>query len=499
MSKKLFIKSVGQIDDELLERFNEIDNRLSQKQSYKPLILKITAIAACFCVIIGSVLAAIYSESPEIPSVSDSKISTPNTSTPDTSAPDVSDDTISSGDNYVVGEDNSVFIDNYDKVINEPSSSGPSANKPDSLYSLYPNGMIVVAKVESFMPDTYVYPGDLTSKWGYRVLKLTVKEVIVGENVPNELYYLLHGSRDPDLREYDDIIFAFRQAGVGKMVLINREKKRVEAFENLVFDHIMQGSVIAYTDGKCDTSLFDKKGFVGDKYFLEHSMQGDIENEYDCPIKQKNSLEVTIEKLKEFVNLLSDTYDNQQQRFTLKSDFTVDGADEAFEYVEPFENGYFAQHEFSVDSTSFVRIINGFFTNEKIFVSTLESEGVVDSGVRFSNDDIKNAPDIGRFMKNFNFDSLIPSHTENASSLELGSRRVSGKYVKNGDAVYGVVRIYWTLWCNDDEYVEDDAYYVVNPDGSATLYERDELKALIGDDGIIRKFNYNEPTPVFYA
>ena len=46
MSKRFFIKSVGNIDDELLERFNEIDNRLSQKRSYKPLILKISAI--CF-------------------------------------------------------------------------------------------------------------------------------------------------------------------------------------------------------------------------------------------------------------------------------------------------------------------------------------------------------------------------------------------------------------------------------------------------------------------
>ena len=67
MSKRFFIKSVGNIDDELLERFNEIDNRLSQKRSYKPLILKISAIAACFCVIIGSVLGAMYFTGDETP------------------------------------------------------------------------------------------------------------------------------------------------------------------------------------------------------------------------------------------------------------------------------------------------------------------------------------------------------------------------------------------------------------------------------------------------
>ena len=491
MSKKLFVKSVGLIDDELLERYDEIDAKLSQKRTHKPLILKITAIAACFCIIIGSVFAATYTESPEIPS---ENVSDP--SAPHASSLDVSDRPISGG-NYVVGEDNTVFIDNYDKIIKDPSY-GSSSNEPMWAYEQYHNGILVVASVESFMPDTYVYPGDYTSKWGFRVLKLTIKEVIVGENVPNELYYLLHGSRDPDLLEYENIIFSFRQAGVGEMLLVNRDKKRVEAFENLVFDYIMQGSVIAYTDGKCDISLFDKKGFESEKIFLEGCMQGNIEQEYDCPIKQKNSLGETIEALKKYVDYTSNTYGRLYQRFALRSDFTVNGTDEVFEYVKPFENGYFAQREFSVDSTSYVRIINGFFTNEKIFVSTLESEGIIDSGVRFTDEDIKKAPDIGRFMTNFDFDSLVPSHTENAESLELGSRYVLGKYVKNGDTVYAVVRIYWTLWCNDGEYVEDDAYYIVNPDGTATLYERDDLKSFIGNDGIIMMFNYNEPIPVCY-
>ena len=260
----------------------------------------------------------------------------------------------------------------------------------------------------------------------------------------------------------------------------------------------MEGSVIAYNGGKCDISLFDKKGFEGEKnHFLKYYMQGEIQNEYDCPVKQNNSLEETVEALRAYASNNASPYSNH--RFVHETDFNAEGSKEIFEYVKPFENGYFAQREFSVDSTRFVRIINGFFTNESFYLTTSPYEQNEDSGVRFTEEDIKNAPDIGRFIANLDYDSLKPPHTENADELELGSRRVSGKYVKNGDAVYGVVRIYWTLWCNDDEYVEDDAYYVVNPDSSATLYERDELKALIGDDGIIRKFNYNEPIPVLYA
>ena len=496
MSKRLFTKSVGNIDDELLMRYDRIDKKLSQKRTLKPMILKITAFAACFCVIAGAMLAAIYSgnDTPQIQSTDVSDALSVG------SASDTSDEPkppIQNGGNYVIGEDDSVFIDNYDKIINDPTQSG-SSNEPAYFWDMaYTNGMLIVASVEDFMPDTYCYPGNYDSKWGYRVLKLRVKEVIVGENVPDELYYLLHGAREPDLREYEDIIFAFRQAGVGETAIVNRDKKRVEAFENLVFDHTMEGSVIAYNGGKCDISLFDKKGFEGEKnHFLKYYMQGEIQNEYDCPVKQNNSLEETVEALRAYASNNASPYSNH--RFVHETDFNAEGSKEIFEYVKPFENGYFAQREFSVDSTRFVRIINGFFTNESFYLTTSPYEQNEDSGVRFTEEDIKNAPDIGRFIANLDYDSLKPPHTENADELELGSRCVMGKYVKHNGKVYAIIRIYWTLLCDDWSYVEDDTYYVVNADGSGTVLERDELCGLIGNDGIICSFPYNERSEVIY-
>ena len=73
-----------------------------------------------------------------------------------------------------------------------------------------------------------------------------------------------------------------------------------------------------------------------------------------------------------------------------------------------------------------------------------------------------------------------------------------GKYVKHNGKVYAIIRIYWTLLCDDWSYVEDDTYYVVNADGSGTVLERDELCGLIGNDGIICSFPYNERSDVIY-
>ncbi len=550
MSKRIFIKAVGNIDDELLERYDEIDQKLAIKRTHKPIILKITVVAACLCIVLSVAFAANYNDT-DVPSVPDNDKSVAsgigNTasdneksdngensgnsanaesstddnsetiSIPDASdSSDMSDDPDNSDDpdepdkpdvpyipnppvsgdaGYFVGEDDSVFMGNYDNIVKEPTvSDAPQITA--NAYEFYPQGMMVVAAVESVLPDTYCYVGDYSSKWGYRVLKLKVKEVIVGENVPEELYYIMYGRKDPDLREYDDIIFAFRQTGVGEFLLVNRDKQRVEAFENLVKDYLPDGAgVIAYTDGKCDTSLWEKRGF-DDTYFLNNCIQGEIRDEYDCPVKLNNTLEETVAAIRAYVDLTSKEYDGasyRYQRFLRKQDFDFEGADEVFEYIKPFENGYFAQREYAIDCTKFVRIINGFFTNESIYVSAHWSDkGIMDTGVRFTSDDIENAVDIGCFLSNFDFDTISPSHTDNVTELTLGSRRVTGKYVKHNGVVYGVVKIKWIMLYDNWSYVQDDAYYVVNADGTGDLLERDELQELIGADGIIEDFEYNE-------
>ncbi|MBR6784415.1 MAG: hypothetical protein IKM32_06945 [Clostridia bacterium] len=546
---KKFLNAVGQIDDELLDRYEKIEKmHLPQKKNRR--ILKTVAIAACFCIIIGSLIAVLsfggntdiphYSNitsvfesfegdnpSSRMPNESSNVISeavsdpeqseTSNTTSQggntsqsvESSQPDES----SHGD--VSGGETSVPIPPTElnhTLSNEPlwvnpaiaangNSSGAQQAEPAPPYVLFGMGMTAVGKVQQILPDTYARLGASTAEPRYRVIVMEITESVYGKNLPSEIYLTVPSYLDVNaLLNYDQILFAFKQKGFENYVLANETQKRAEAF-SMMFETVPgyhEFCFVPFTDGVLDISLWREKGWKNrlykEKYLLEF-----FDDRDNFLVMSGDTLE---QAKKNVLNYLSDMYHTPLDRVLYSEIFAYDEAKEVLAHCKPFENGIYSQEAYVQNGSAifFERCIYGFATNEMIRISEKDGD-VTYYGEAFTEEEIAMLPNIAAFFENTNLDSLSPMHTDIPNSFETSKPMLSGKYIKHGGKIYSVARVAWRMTGelnNESGYYLDDSYFIISEDGSATLIEREELRTLTGDDTFITNFTYNEFLPTVY-
>ena len=499
---KKFIKAVGDIDDELLERYDDIEKALvpTKRRSH---LTKIIAIAACLCIITASVFAVLqftgrdtppsYSgvptESGDIPTQNGisgesgeaSQTVHPESSVPDNSPPAFNDSIIASSEPMWFNPSTSAGI----------QGNGQAEEMPPP-YVLFGYGMTAMGRVKQILPDTYTRVGASAVEKRYRIVIMEITEAIYGSNIPNEIYIMVPSYLNVEaLSEYDEILFAFKQKGFENYVLANETLKRAEAFP-LMFETISAYSDFCFapfTDGVFDISLWREKGFSNWFYDEKRLIEFFIDtNEYLFKIGD------TVEQAKQRVlNYLNDMYHTPPLDRVLYSDiFSSDAAKKVLEYCKPYKNGIFAQDAIVQNGSAifYQRYIYGFPTNEVIRIREADGSATY-YGEAFSEVEIEHLPNIADFFASRDINSLSPAHTAITDNHTVSSPMISGKYIKYGGKIYSVARVAWKIVDDRNWYCLDDTYFLISEDGSASIIDREELRTLTGDDEFVTTFEYN--------
>ena len=361
--------------------------------------------------------------------------------------------------------------------------------------------MSVHAKIIEILPDTYCFFNGYgrIGRTAYRILRLRVLDTIVGSNMPSQIYYLLPAYLSMDLTEYDSFIVTVRQLGLEDYTMVNATQQTLEAF-TLLFEpwsvDACWGSVMAFSDGVLDPSLWDKEGWnhVKDEVLSWISLEGPER----YPGKQGRNIADTKTAILNSRQLAEqERWYSWLPRVVTKNTFWWKEARQTLRYVRSQEN---IRHmglkqsaiNFADDyvQASYVRYINGFETNERIRIITrsLDSSKIllvlkngdirreVDHVVRFTDEDLQNLPDLSGFVEKVK--TFDPPKVEGAEGLVL--KNVDAQYTKYKDYVFGDVTCTW-------QYEEDGQerilwlYHIIFPDGTHTEEGVQEFYSTVED------------------
>ncbi len=504
---KKFLKAVGRIDEELLERYDNIEKSLIPKRK-RTHVLKTAVIAACFCVIFGSIFAVLrFTGETELPfysditsenegfesskaenqskpdnessgtvsavvsnpeqsdvsdnvsnsensnvEVSDNESSNSDVSDGESSIPDISGGETSNGETSVPtppSELNHTMSDEplwmNPAVAANGNSYGAQQAEPSPPYVLFGMGMTAVGKVQQILPDTYARLDSLSAEPRYRVIVMEITESVYGKNLPSEIYLTVPTYLDVNvLLNYDEILFAFKQKGFENYVLANETQKRAEAF-SMMFE-----TIPGYPEF-CFVPFTD--GVLDISLWREKGWKnGFYKEEYMLKFfdDRDNFLVMigdTLEQAKEAVlGYVAEMRYPPLNRVLYSEIFAYDEAKEVLAHCKPFENGIYSQEAYVQNKAAifFVRHIYGFATNEMIRISEKDGD-VTYYGEAFTEEEIAKLPNIADFFENTNLDSLSPMHTDIPNGFETSKPMLSGKYIKHGGKIYSVARVAWRM------------------------------------------------------
>ena len=481
MKKKEWNEGLNHLDPDLIEKHIEQKERLRQKNKKpKSVWLRFGAIAACFLLIVSAVIVvSMLSDPDDNPIINPSNQKVPSIST------------IISG-NKITGKQELLYGD---------PSSGSEGEAEMIVPGFYIN-TVIQANVIEVLPD-YYYTPNLSIR--YLVAKLSVVESIRGSGLPNEILMRFPYYTSDIFDGYDTFIFSLQQVGVENFMMINDTKREVTYFPHMfeveMVNDLGYGSVIAFKDGKVDTSFFDKADHFNAGGYIANSLQNPTLCFY--PVSFDTTLEEAKTNIKELSQKSSEesmfVSDIPYDYITVDNIFISDEGKQIKSYLEPSEMSVFMQDIYRSEDrvvATYTRVINGFVTEEQITINgyTGENGNVSQSDTRYNEDDLSKIPNIGEALANLKLSELKPSHIEIVDGMNFEYSSAMGVYRKVRDKVYGIVRIIWyyTFPERTNGYVMDDCYYLYDQDGNGSIVERDELKELIGNDYIIARFSYNK-------
>ena len=284
--------------------------------------------------------------------------------------------------------------------------------------------MSVHAKIVEILPDTYCFFNGYgrIGRTAYRILRLRVLDTIVGSNMPSQIYYLLPAYLSMDLTEYDSFIVTLRQLGVENYTMVNATQQTLEAF-TLLFEpwsvDACWGSVMAFSDGVLDPSLWDKEGWNHVKDEVLSWIAPDGPERY--PGKQGRNIEDTKTAILNARQLAEqEHWYAWLPRVVTTNTFWWKEARQELRYIRSeagFRHIYLRQSPINYADAyvhaDYIRYINGFATNEWIHITTLafdlsdiplalKNGGVrreVDHFVQFTDEDLQNLPDLPGFVE----------------------------------------------------------------------------------------------------
>lgn len=484
MKENEFLDGVSNIETDVVERFVSMDNKL-QKKANKPkskgIWLRFGAIAACFVLILSAVIV--------VPMLrEDDPVVTPGPGTtdipPNNGVPSIS--TMISGDK-ITGKQELIY------------GNLPVGN--DGNAEVYAPGFyletVVEVEVIEILPDTYYNPKYYSRP--LHVARLRVVDSIIGEGLPEEIYLYYPYYDTTVLVGYERFIMSLEQVGIENYMLVNRSQSRVDYFPNMfgvsTTRDLGYGSVVAFNEGIVDESFWDRVTYFHGSGTIKQMLDWEL-----YPIWRENTLEQAKENILEYAAeddvLIGSTICDY---VTVGDVFISTEGKEIQEYVAPSSTNVFMQ-EISIRDdriiARYTRIINGFLTDEEIAINgyTGENGNVLRRGNQYTADDLEKIPDIGEALANMKLSELKPTHIEIADGMNFSHSNATGVYRKANGKVYGIIRVMWYYKYPDfrSAYQMDDMYYLYDSDGNGSIVERDELKAVIGDDNFIQSFSYDE-------
>lgn len=435
--------------DELLDILEHIDPALIEQADRKPKAtwLRWTAVAACLAVVIGLCALFLPGKTPTTPPAQ-----------PHLELIDLF--------NHTANPEKLTGV----QVLGTPgfnTNAGVSYGPPAFQFM---SNLVVEAKVVQVLPDEYWDPMNNTT---YHIIQMETVEGLLGKDLPKEFYFRLPVWMSAELDRFDSLILSMSQVGIENYLLYNKITKTGEAF-SLLFEAYNErrphyGSVIAFTDGVVDMSLWELEDW--------HFGGSAVEEMRGLTVEDiKGRVPDNTDRIIEIGNL----YVRTQANFAESS---------IYEYVNPFENGTFAHiYDSRLTTVRYCRLINGFVTTEQILVT---EDAVTYEGEAFTQEDLKALPDLGALMATLDLDTMLPPHMGYYEQMDVRLWRngATGKYIKVDNQVYGIVKVTWQFLKNgvfDATCSYYDAlYYLASADGSYRTVERAELEQVVGEDPLI--------------
>ena len=532
MKENVFLNGVTSIDPDIVERFISMDNKLQKKvnkSKTKAIWLRLGAIAACFALIVGTILIVpmFREDKPSGPPIADAGTSAD--SSIDTLPPSQEEtDVFTNSDTTDIpsqGEETDLFPNpdttDVPSIITPPDNDPPpiifdatvspdklngnnsefivgsslsiSGGSPDSAPPRFQfdKCITVKARVVKNHPDKY-HKLDVSSEYSptpYRLIQMETIDIIYGENVPKYFLYLIRDYVYVDMSVYDSLLISMYQQGVENYVLKNATQNQMESFELPLFrdyqDHPELGNIIAFTDGIFDESLWQNENWIYGYQFARH-MLDNPEDSYLVVARGDSESNVISKIKKQFSGY---NYIAPYTHCVSTLDFKTQAAKDVIEYVKPFVNGVFSQTYYANSRILFRRFINGCQTEETISID-LHTEEVTYSKTRYTKDDMAKMVNISAHLsekaKEYAEKLPIPPHTDPEEKTLL-CLNLYAWYAKVDGKLYGVIKTAWRYMEEGDYYVQyyDDNYVLYDMSSeSAAEISRDDLIELLGERNV---------------
>lgn len=363
--------------------------------------------------------------------------------------------------------------------------------------------MAVTARLIEVLPDTYTFYDD-GNQYPYRLLRMQTDEVVFGEKMCDEFYFLLPAEFMTDFSIYDIfLINSIEQITYERAVLYNRTQGMAERLTLAAF---ARTNYVFGTD-HLGFMAFDAKGNFDIRLWQSSEAWQRLSERATPPqnLKQAKAQATNHSYIPDDLSALS-----------LES---IQGeAARILEQITTFESGVFVQETqdshyrytfydslLNADDKIALttrRYINGFPTNEQISIFSRETPDAEDfyswTTARFDDTDLQRLPDLSATCKAISvalaWDDITPPHIQDYEQYDNTVKSVFGWYAKTDDGVIGIVRVTWVYTERLAGYY-DDAYYVVEygADGYEPI-ERDALIERLGncEATYISTYAYNQ-------
>ncbi len=477
INKRQFGEALDYLDADMIDEYLDNRQKYLLRKKRRPLFKKAIALAACALIIAGIVFAVPLFSIEQTYSDEGKEYSTLEA--------------------YKEALDTAkvkVNIPTY--VLGAPSVDNVQSAPPAFQFDLY--NFVVKAKAIEIYPDTYGIFSLSTSieMQKYRVIKMQTLETLRGENMPEYFLYLLPESLYVDMTVYDCLVLSLYQKGTAGYVAVNQTEGRAQKLDMPVFEsyNTELGNVIAFTDGVFDESLWQTESWTYGYQFGKHYL--DYNDDY-LFVKRGESCDTVSDRIKSAIAC----YTALPPVCVQKLDFAQKDACDALSYVEFSDSNVFLQ-VFSQSEVTFIRYICGCRTDESVSID-LETEQVTFSNATYSDDDMRNLPDISSVISDlaeeYRLDLPHSPHIDK-DGKKLISLRLYGMYIKKGGKQYAVITTSW-------EYMQTDDYYIRYYDDSFVLYDisnrvsstvtREQLVDIIGYEYLIwQQAEYGVPVEI---
>lgn len=377
-----------------------------------------------------------------------------------------------------------------------PPVRGPSQSPPDFRF---PAGAItVVAKAMEEMVGEYKSLNEYGSTEidRYRLFRMEILDPLQS-GMEGEFYYLLPAKLKGDLTQYDALLIGMSQLPPNYVL---RSADELFAFEYLFMDWTglpELGSIIAFTDGIFDESLWQDKSWGYGYQFAKSRLDNDesLSVYARLIVSRGSTLEEALQRLeKQRVDWGYTSPPKQINHYKSQTEL----AQQTMEYIKPFGNGVFVPQLYipRPKYDYYYRYINGCPTNEWICI--YHDDGNIEaSEYRFEDADFEGLPNISDYIASLELSQIAPQHTDPVGKI-LAYKSAVGWYEKTQNGVYSIVRIAWRYYEHVEEFngvkgvrgIEyyDETFILLDETGDH-LISRDELIELIGNN---RNISYEE-------